>query len=203
MSRRNEVVSERPSDMAIRYGRSLLGAVLALMCINVQASVADQRLAEAIRDGSLEGVTGAIRLGANINADTSAPESVAPPLIFAILRNKPEIVRALIAAQADLNDPHHFDYPVVTAVNADTRILKFVLGAKLKDLNAHTEQGMTALEQSAACKAYTYAGLLKNYGFSGQPPDCEQDARLLIKAGADPNFASRNSQSPLHIAVSS
>lgn len=147
--------------MAARCIRSLLGVALALTCSNVHASVADQLLAEAIRDGSLEGVTSAVRQGANVNADTSSAESVAPPLIFAILRNRPEIIRVLIDAGADPNDPHHFDYPLVTAVNADTRVLELVLRAKLKNINAHTATGDTALEHAARCKAYIYANLLR------------------------------------------
>jgi ankyrin repeat protein len=195
--------AEPLAEMGTKCNRLIRWVALSLVCTNVHASVADHRLAEAIRDGSLEGVTSAIRQGANVNADTSATESVAPPLIFAILRNRPEIVRALIEAQADLNDPHRFDYPLVTAVNADTRVLELILEAGPRDLNAHTGRGETALEHAAGCKAYIYANLLKNGVFWGQPPDCVRDARLLVKAGADPTFASRDGQSPLHIAVSS
>lgn len=161
----------------------------------------DRRLSEAIEAGSIAGITIAVQQGANLNADWAGQNSLLPPLTHGILKNKPDVVKALLDAGLDPNKPHNFEYPLVSAVNADTRILKIVLQRPINDLNAHFGERETALEHASSCKPYIYAELIRSNGYSGEPPDCVEDVRLLLAAGADPNFASLPSGGPLDKAI--
>ena len=183
--------------------RTMLSAILLLAAGCVFASDADQKLADAIKDGDVAAIRAAAHQGANINADVSGNNTRAPPLIYAILLNRPEVVDVLLELGADPNDPHHWGYPLYAAVNADTNILKLLLRTKNSDLNAHNESGAvteTALERAVGCRPRMYAELVQSGGYLGTPPDCAGDIRLLIEAGADPNFSTQHS-SPLFGAI--
>jgi len=162
---------------------------------------ANQQLTEAIDAGDTAGTTAAIGHGADLNVDWNGPRSIVPPIILAILKNRPDVVKALVEAGANPNAPHNFEYPLISAVNADTRILRIILQTQIKDLNAHIGERETALERAVACKKFIYVELIKTSGYWGKPPDCTEDVRLLIAAGADPKFASRQGYPPLDIAI--
>lgn len=161
----------------------------------------NRQLTEAIDADDAVGITKAISQGADLNVDSTGPGSNVPPLTLAILKNKPDVVKILLDAGAAPNAPHNFEYPLVSAVNADTRILKIILQAHIKDLNAHVNERETALEHAASCKPFIYAELIKTRGYWSKPPDCTEDVRLLIAAGADPKLASRQGFPPLDIAI--
>lgn len=167
------------------------------------ASDADQKLADAIENGDVAALKAAVHQGAKVNADISGSNTRAPPLIYAILRNRPEVVEVLLELGADPNDPHRWGYPIYEAVNADTNILKLLLKTKIPNLNApNASEAITAtpLERAVGCRPSMYAELVQSGGYHGNPPDCAEDVRLLIAAGADPNFSTQHS-SPLFGAI--
>lgn len=122
------------------------------------------------------------------------------PMTEAILSNKIDAVQARLSLGDDVRSAPDGFVPVVMAVNADTRILKLILDAGA-DPNQRTSQGETALARAAGCRPSIYVQLLKSGGYKGAPPDCEEDVRLLIRAGADLNMPGEFNSTPLDWAV--
>jgi ankyrin repeat protein len=167
------------------------------------ASTLDAQLCDAATSGKSETIAGLVKKGASLNAACTVtecafagcktpPTSTGVPLYFAVLKDRADAVKALLAVGADANaaDPKYGDTPVFWLRSAAVADLLFAHGgnAAIRDKN-----GDTALTYLDGRIGSTIHGLTA--------VQAGAVARILVAHGADINATSKDGDTVLMIAV--
>lgn len=171
------VAAERGHRAAVYQLLRREGSVLA----NAHNQAEETPFTLAVRNGHTE-IAGLLLKTLSVDVNEQALNSDTP-LLRAVAEEKPDIVRLLLGAGAEVNYTNLWHSPLTQAAlsNENTDILQLLLKAGA-DVNAPDDYGSTAL-QNAAVMGNTRA------------------VSLLIRAGADVNLANEDAIPPLHSAI--